>query len=225
MRWLLLLVLPSALAFELPFGIGKLFASTIAPTSIAGHSEGVPSSTSRIAVIGAGAGGSSAAFWLSKAKARLGVNFEIDVYESGSYIGGRECPSFKHRDPFIEKKKKKIPGSTVVHPYDNSSLPELELGASIFVEANQNLWRASDEFSLTRRDFEDESYETAIWDGQNIIFSVRCAFALVLPSLILFWFSSTADGGIQPKCYGDMATCHPNEQKHCMKTFLIHNSS
>lgn len=28
------------------------------------------------------------------------------------------------------------------------------------------------------------------------------------------------DGGIQPKCYGDTATCHPNERKHCMKTFF-----
>ena len=72
---------------------------------------------------------------------------------------------------------KKTSGSTVVYPYDNSSLPELELGASIFVEANQNLWRASDEFKLTRRDFEDESYETGIWDGEKILFSVRSAFA------------------------------------------------
>lgn len=98
MRWLILFVLPGALAFELPFGIAKLFASTISPTTITGQLEDVPS-VSRIAVIGAGAGGSSAAFWLSKAKARLGVNFEIDVYESRGYIGGRECPSSKHRDP------------------------------------------------------------------------------------------------------------------------------
>ena len=115
---------------------------------------------------------------------------------------------------------KKTSGSTVVYPYDNSSLPELELGASIFVEANQNLWRASDEFNLTRRDFLGESYETGIWDGQNILFSVRSAFASFYPSLI-FVFSTTADGGIQPKCYGDMATCHPNGRKHCMKTLFI----
>ena len=95
MRWLILFVFPGALAFEFPFGIGKLFASTIAPTTITGHIENVPSPISRIAVIGAGAAGSSAAFWLSKARARLGVNFEIDVYESGSYIGGRECLSIK----------------------------------------------------------------------------------------------------------------------------------
>ena len=82
---------------------------------------------------------------------------------------------------------KKTSGSTVVYPYDNSSLPELELGASIFVEANQNLWRASEEFNLSRRDFADEDYETGIWDGQNIIFSVRFAFVVVLLSLIFFY--------------------------------------
>ena len=65
----MLFVLPGALAFELPFGIGKLFASTIAPTIITGHLEDGSSPVSRIAVIGAGAGGSSAAFWLSKARA------------------------------------------------------------------------------------------------------------------------------------------------------------
>jgi prenylcysteine oxidase/farnesylcysteine lyase len=87
-------MLPGALAFELPFGITKLFASTIAPTIITGHSVDVPS-IPRIAIIGAGAGGSSAAYWLSKARDRNGVNFEIDIYESKGYIGGRECPSFK----------------------------------------------------------------------------------------------------------------------------------
>lgn len=94
-KWLILFMLPGALAFELPFRITKLFASTIAPTIISGHLEDVPSAIPRIAIIGAGAGGSSAAFWLSKARARSEVNFEIDIYESKGYIGGRECPSFK----------------------------------------------------------------------------------------------------------------------------------
>jgi prenylcysteine oxidase/farnesylcysteine lyase len=100
MRWSILFVLPGALAFELPFRISNLFASTFSPTTITAQLEDVPS-IPRIAVIGAGAGGSSAAFWLSKARTRLGVNFEIDVYESRGYIGGRMCPSFKHKDPPI----------------------------------------------------------------------------------------------------------------------------
>ena len=107
MRWLILFVLPGALAFELPFGIAKLFASTITPTIITGHLEDVHSTIPRIAVIGAGAGGSSAAFWLSKARTRLGINFEIDVYESSGYIGGRECPLVKHKDFLIEENFRK----------------------------------------------------------------------------------------------------------------------
>jgi prenylcysteine oxidase/farnesylcysteine lyase len=49
----------------------------------------------------------------------------------------------------------------------------LELGASIFVRANKNLWRASDEFNLTRIDFEDEESNMGIWDGQEFLFTVR----------------------------------------------------
>lgn len=66
-----------------------------------------------------------------------------------------------------------IAGSTVVYPYGNDSLPALELGASIFVKVNKNLWRASDEFNLTRRDFKEEGGEMGIWDGQSLIFTVR----------------------------------------------------
>ena len=107
MRWLVLFLLTGALAFELPFGIANIFASQTAPTTIQGHSEDVSSAIPRIAIIGAGAGGSSAAFWLSKARTRIGVNFEIDIYESSSYIGGRKCPSFKHKDRPIEENFRK----------------------------------------------------------------------------------------------------------------------
>ena len=58
-----------------------------------------------------------------------------------------------------------------MYPYGNTSLPPLELGASIFVSANKNLWRASDEFNLTRRDFETGS-TTGIWDGERFIITV-----------------------------------------------------
>lgn len=44
----------------------------------------------RIAIIGAGAGGSSAAFWIGKAKERHEQNVHVDVYEKSDYIGGRE---------------------------------------------------------------------------------------------------------------------------------------
>ena len=63
-------------------------------------------------------------------------------------------------------------GSTTVYPYDNTSLPPIELGASIFVKVNKNLWRASDEFSLTRRALEDEDHVMGIWDGEKLLLSV-----------------------------------------------------
>jgi prenylcysteine oxidase / farnesylcysteine lyase len=44
----------------------------------------------RVAIIGAGAGGSSAAFWIAKAKERNGLDVAIDIYERNDYIGGRE---------------------------------------------------------------------------------------------------------------------------------------
>lgn len=106
--------------------------------------------THRFAIIGAGAGGSSAAFWISKSKERFGHDIEVDVYEKENYIGGR---------------------SHIVHPYENSSLPSIEYGASIFVSANKNLWRASDEFNLTRRDFRDVNARTGLWDGEQVLFS------------------------------------------------------
>jgi len=51
-----------------------------------------------------------------------------------------------------------------------------------------------------------------------VIHSPSSTSSLKFTSLL---FSSTADGGIQPKCYGDMASCHPNERIHCMKNYQL----
>ena len=50
-------------------------------------------SVNRVAIVGAGAAGSAAAFWIGKARERFGLDVEVDVYESNSYVGGRECSS------------------------------------------------------------------------------------------------------------------------------------
>ncbi|KAG6812064.1 hypothetical protein H0H92_004595 [Tricholoma furcatifolium] len=142
----LLLFLPASYAFQLPFQIPFFSKKPVAEVT---EEQVVVTATPRIAIIGAGAGGSSAAFWISKARERFGIDVELDVYEKESYIGGR---------------------SITVHPYENTSLPSLELGASIFVSANKNLWRASDEFNLTRRGFESGD-QTGIWDGQELLFT------------------------------------------------------
>lgn len=78
----LLAALPAVLAFQLPFKVPFL-QSNLDTTDLAG-------ATPKIAIIGAGAGGSSAAFWISKAKERFGLDVDVDIYESRSYIGGRE---------------------------------------------------------------------------------------------------------------------------------------
>ncbi|KLO11728.1 hypothetical protein SCHPADRAFT_941804 [Schizopora paradoxa] len=101
-----------------------------------------------VAIIGAGAAGSSAAYWLSLAKKRLGLNVAITIYENSTRIGGR---------------------STVVHPYDDETLPPIELGASIFVEANKNMMRAAKEFNLTLRHFGDKTNRMGIWDGDDFV--------------------------------------------------------
>lgn len=65
-------------------------------------------------------------------------------------------------------------GSTTVYPYDDATnFKPIELGASIFVRANKNLWRASDEFELERRDFDDDDSDMGIWDGENFLLTVR----------------------------------------------------
>ncbi|KAF8349812.1 Prenylcysteine lyase-domain-containing protein [Amanita rubescens] len=159
----LLHLLPLTLAFQFPFtvpGIFKVYPSVPEPVT--------SPATPRIAIIGAGAGGASAAFWLSKAKERFGLDIGVDIYEQSSYVGGR---------------------STVVYPYENESLIPVELGASIFVKANKNLWRATEEFNLTRRDFKELNYEIGIWDGEAIVVSFGNSWFDTLKLLWRYGFS------------------------------------
>ncbi|KAG2129757.1 FAD/NAD(P)-binding domain-containing protein [Suillus clintonianus] len=139
------LLVGSSFAFQFPFNI-PIFKSKDSALIEEAHAS------PRIAIIGAGAGGSSAAFWISKAKEKFGIDVEIDVYERSDYVGGR---------------------STVVYPYNDTTLAPLELGASIFVDANKNLMRASKEFNLTLTTFEDDNSDTGIWDGQNFVLVIE----------------------------------------------------
>jgi len=77
------LLLPYVLAFELPFAVSALFSKVT--QNITTPSTSIP----RIAIIGAGAGGTSAAFWISKARERFGLDIQVDVYEAAGYVGGR----------------------------------------------------------------------------------------------------------------------------------------
>lgn len=82
---LVLALLPAISAFQLPFKLPFF-------NNHSGQQLLQPANTTpRVAIIGAGAGGASAAFWISKAKERFGLDIEVDVYEKESYIGGRSA--------------------------------------------------------------------------------------------------------------------------------------
>ena len=74
--------------FKLPFHLPWVHANhgEQTPIQITTTDDGQP--LNRIAVIGAGAAGSTAAFWVAKAKERYGLDIEIDVFDSNPYIGG-----------------------------------------------------------------------------------------------------------------------------------------
>lgn len=78
-----------AQAFEFPFripGFSGPSSSTASPQEML-----VPlNEPLRVAIIGAGASGSSAAFWISEAKKRHGVEVDVDIYEKTGRVGGRE---------------------------------------------------------------------------------------------------------------------------------------
>ncbi|KAH8992059.1 FAD/NAD-P-binding domain-containing protein [Lactarius akahatsu] len=145
---LILLTASLSHAIQLPFDISKLWPVKPPP------SESLPvvetPQPPRIAIIGAGAGGSSAAFWIAKAKERSGLDVEIDIYERNDYIGGR---------------------STTVYPYNDKAYEPVELGASIFVAVNKNLQRATREFNLSLYGFEDDDGDMGIWDGEQFLYT------------------------------------------------------
>lgn len=187
MRLLNLLVAATpALAFQLPFKV-PFWQSNL------GQDTELISAAPRIAIIGAGAGGSSAAFWLAKAKERFGLNLEVDIYESSSYVGGREYKLLRvfycHIDINLGV------GSTTVYPYGNTSYPAQELGASIFVSANRNLWRATDEFNLSRTNWKNNDESMGVWDGEKLLFSVSLHPSL-MPVRLIANSSLVAAGGI-----------------------------
>lgn len=86
-------LLPTSLGFQLPFKVPFFATQTRFDVEELSVAVGSP----RVAIIGAGAAGSSAAFWISKAKERFGIDVEVDVYERADYIGGRTRHTFASR--------------------------------------------------------------------------------------------------------------------------------
>ncbi|KAM0327236.1 hypothetical protein ACHAQA_006371 [Verticillium albo-atrum] len=120
--------------------------SLTAPAADVAYDGGVK----QVAIIGAGASGSAAAYFLQKFADEDGSLVNITVFERTDRIGGR---------------------TLTVNPYDNPA-DAVELGASIFVDANFILINATREFDLTLKDPEAGSGETlGIWDGEKFVFT------------------------------------------------------
>jgi hypothetical protein len=64
-------------------------------------------------------------------------------------------------------------GSTTVYPYNDTAYEPVELGASIFIEDNNNLGRAVKEFNFSTYGFEDEDGLMGVWDGEQFLYQVR----------------------------------------------------
>ena len=59
-----------------------------------------------------------------------------------------------------------------MNPYDDPTLPQIELGASIFVDANKNIMRAVEEFKLPIKSNGDPANGMGIWDGEEFVVEV-----------------------------------------------------
>lgn len=104
-----------------------------------------------VAIIGAGSGGSSAAYYLNRFKHPCS-RVNITVYERSSYVGGRSTTVDVHGDP----------------------MEPVELGASIFVEVNKNLVSAAREFGLATQGFKPQIQDLpntlGVYDGRDWVF-------------------------------------------------------
>jgi prenylcysteine oxidase/farnesylcysteine lyase len=110
--------------------------------------------------IGAGAGGSFAAYQLRKLADETNTPVEITVYERESYVGGR---------------------STTVNVFDDPAYP-IELGASIFVQVNYNLVNASRDLGLNVHSADharprESDDSIGIWDGSQFVFTLKNSYS------------------------------------------------
>ncbi|GAA5984403.1 hypothetical protein JCM11641_000125 [Rhodosporidiobolus odoratus] len=125
----------------------------------------------RIAVIGAGAGGSSAAYFLSHfgKLEKASLETEVTIYESADYIGGRSTVLWPwNDDPQADPRKLGEDEGVYEDP--------VEAGASIFVTANRNLQKAFKVFNLTYEPYGGEDGNTAIWDGEQWVYEEKGTF-------------------------------------------------
>lgn len=119
----------------------------------------------RIAVVGAGAGGSAACYFFkydlnvdkilgegenpAVLVQSLDSNFDVTLYERSDYIGGR---------------------STII-PIKGDPRVQMELGASIFVTANKHLHAAVKVFNLEIDNKETPTAKLGVWNGERLVYT------------------------------------------------------
>lgn len=116
---------------------------------------------------GAGAAGSSAAYYLQQYAQEEGLAVNITIFERTGRIGGRTLTKGAYNDP----------------------LQPIELGASIFITANYILVNASRDFNLTVSVPHDPTKGdiTAIWDGQKFVYQSAEGTSWWWDALKLWW--------------------------------------
>ncbi|PHH78955.1 hypothetical protein CDD82_2738 [Ophiocordyceps australis] len=121
-----------------------------------------------VAIIGAGAAGSSTAYHLQKYAANSDLAINVTLFEKTNHIGGR---------------------TLTVQPYGDARQPAIELGASIFVEINHILYNASRDFGLDLGDMAvlAPGDVTVIWDGDSVVFSTATGTAKWWDAVRLWW--------------------------------------
>ncbi|KAF2758159.1 Prenylcysteine oxidase [Pseudovirgaria hyperparasitica] len=116
----------------------------------------IKSTPKRVAIIGAGAGGSSTAYHLHQFAAAAGIPIDITIFEKNPYIGGR---------------------TTTVNAWDTPGEP-IELGGAIFVKANKIMVEAAQAFNLTATKLSSvkppsgtsNAPELGVWNGEEFVF-------------------------------------------------------
>ncbi|POS84507.1 hypothetical protein EPUL_003868 [Erysiphe pulchra] len=100
-----------------------------------------------VAIIGAGAAGSSTAYHLRQFANKAGLDINITVFEKNNYIGGRVATAYVYDDIF----------------------QPTELGSTLFVEANSILMNATNKFNLALGSIADDD-SFGVWNGHDIVF-------------------------------------------------------
>ncbi|OAA45407.1 Prenylcysteine oxidase [Metarhizium rileyi] len=122
--------------------------------------------TRNVAIIGAGAAGASAAYYLRKYAEEDGLAVNITIFEKTDHIGGR---------------------TITVNAFDDPD-QRVELGASIFIKDNHIMYNATQKFNLSLTELKESrpTDYTAIWDGETILFQSEAGSSKLWDAAKLF---------------------------------------